>query len=190
VLRAASVRLRDACRAAGVLYCVNDRLDVALAVDADAVHLGQDDLPLADAREVRSLAKADRMLIGYSTHNREQALPRRRAAPITSASARSFRRQQGQPRSGRGLEALAAVCAAVSIPVVAIGGIELEPCPRRARRRRRRRRDLGRGSRRRIRRPRDASSPPRSRAPARRFSARRRSSGSARAGLRSRTGSR
>src|SRR5436305_1435804 len=71
---AAAVRLRDVCRAAGVPFCVNDRLDVALAVGAAVVHLGQDDLPLADARRVRALARAEGLLIGVSTHTRAQAL--------------------------------------------------------------------------------------------------------------------
>ena len=48
------------CRAAGVPFCVNDRLDVALAVGADVVHLGQDDLPLADAQRVRAGGRAAR----------------------------------------------------------------------------------------------------------------------------------
>src|SRR5450631_3710190 len=65
---AAARRLLPLCRAAGVPFCVNDRLDVALAVGADVVHLGQDDLPLTDVRRVRALVKAERMLIGFSTH--------------------------------------------------------------------------------------------------------------------------
>src|SRR6185503_15385766 len=56
-------------RAEGVPLCVNDRLDVALAVGADAVHLGQDDLPLADARRIAG----GRLLIGVSTHDAGQA---------------------------------------------------------------------------------------------------------------------
>ena len=53
---AARVACCPLCRAAGVPFCVNDRLDVALAVGADVVHLGQDDLPLADAQRVRAAA--------------------------------------------------------------------------------------------------------------------------------------
>src|SRR4029077_20324157 len=53
----ASRQLLSLCREAGVPFCVNDRLDVALAVGADVVHLGQDDLPLEDARRVRVLAR-------------------------------------------------------------------------------------------------------------------------------------
>ena len=87
-LEAAGRRLLSLCRAAGVPFSVNDRLDVALAIGADVVHLGQDDLPLADARRVRAGAGRPDLLIGFSTHNRAQALAAAPAAPTTSASAR------------------------------------------------------------------------------------------------------
>jgi thiamine-phosphate pyrophosphorylase len=125
-MHAAALRLRDICRAARVPFCVNDRLDVALAVDADGVHLGQDDLPLADALRVRALAKAERLVIGFSTHNRAQALAAAEAGadyigfgPVFSTSSKA------NPDPVVGLEALAEVCRLVSVPVVAIGGIGL-----------------------------------------------------------------
>jgi thiamine-phosphate pyrophosphorylase len=123
---AAALRLRDLCRAAGVAFCVNDRLDVALAVDADIVHLGQDDLPLAEARRLRAFAKAERMLIGFSTHNRAQAL----AAADGGADYIGFgpvfaTASKANPDPTVGLSALAEVCRAVTVPVVAIGGIGL-----------------------------------------------------------------
>jgi thiamine-phosphate pyrophosphorylase len=126
-MRAAALRLRDACRAAGVPFCVNDRLDVALAVDADVVHLGQDDLPLADARRVRALARAERLLIGVSTHNAAQA----RAAAGGGADYIGFgpvfaTGSKVNPDPVVGLAALAEVATAVAIPVVAIGGIGLD----------------------------------------------------------------
>ena len=57
--------LRLAAAKAGVLFIVNDRCDLALAVDADGVHLGQNDLPVRDARHLLGPGK----LIGLSTHN-------------------------------------------------------------------------------------------------------------------------
>jgi thiamine-phosphate pyrophosphorylase len=127
---AAALRLRDLCRAAGVPFCVNDRLDVALAVGADVVHLGQDDLPLADALRVRALAKANDMIIGVSTHNCAQAL----AAAAGGADYLGFgpvfaTGSKVNPDPVVGLEALAEVCGAVEIPVVAIGGIGLDAVP-------------------------------------------------------------
>ncbi len=62
-------RLRDRCRAAGVPFIVNDRIDLALAVEADGVHLGQDDLPAVAARP---LLRAG-MIMGISTHSVPQA---------------------------------------------------------------------------------------------------------------------
>ena len=62
-------RLRDRCRRAGVTFIVNDRVDLALAVDADGVHLGQEDLP---ARVARPLLRTG-MCLGISTHGVEQA---------------------------------------------------------------------------------------------------------------------
>ena len=62
-------RLRERCRHAGVTFIVNDRLDLALAVDADGVHLGQDDLP---PRAARPLLRRP-MQLGLSTHSVAQA---------------------------------------------------------------------------------------------------------------------
>jgi thiamine-phosphate pyrophosphorylase len=61
--------LADACRRHGALLAVNDRADVALAAGADVLHLGQDDLPVAVARDILG----EDVLIGRSTHDLEQA---------------------------------------------------------------------------------------------------------------------
>src|SRR2546430_14477314 len=68
-LRAGARAIRPLARAAGALFLVNDRPDVARAAEADGVHLGQDDLPVAAARRV--LGAGGR--IGVSTHDLEQA---------------------------------------------------------------------------------------------------------------------
>ncbi len=60
---------REITAKAGILLMINDHVDIALAVDADGVHLGQDDLPLKVARQL-----APELLIGVSTHSLEQAL--------------------------------------------------------------------------------------------------------------------
>jgi thiamine-phosphate pyrophosphorylase len=62
-------RLRERCRRAGATFIVNDRVDLALAVGADGVHLGQDDLP---PRVARPLLRPG-MILGRSTHSLEQA---------------------------------------------------------------------------------------------------------------------
>src|SRR5205823_5231940 len=66
----AALKAVQVARALGVLIIINDRLDIAMAVNADGVHLGQDDLPPARAR---ALVGANR-IVGYSTHNVKQAL--------------------------------------------------------------------------------------------------------------------
>jgi thiamine-phosphate pyrophosphorylase len=123
-------RLLPLCRAARVPFCVNDRLDVALAVGADVVHLGQDDLPLADAQRVRALAGRPELLIGFSTHNLAQA----RATAAAGADYIGFgpvfgTRSKLNPDPTVGLEALAEACRAVAVPVVAIGGVTLDAVP-------------------------------------------------------------
>ncbi len=120
-------RLLPLCRAAGVPFCVNDRLDVALAAGADIAHFGQDDLPLVDARRVAAGAGRSDLIIGISTHNRAQAIAAAEAGadylgfgPIFGTASKA------NPDPTVGLEALAEVCRTVPVPVVAIGGITLE----------------------------------------------------------------
>ena len=129
-LEAAARRLLPLCRAAGVPFCVNDRMDVALAVGADVVHLGQDDLPLADARQVRAAAGRPDLVIGFSTHNLAQALAAAQAGADYIGFGPVFgTRSKLNPDPTVGLETLAAVCDAVALPVVAIGGIGLDAVP-------------------------------------------------------------
>jgi thiamine-phosphate pyrophosphorylase len=126
-MHAAAQRLLAMCREAGVPFCVNDRLDVALAAGADAVHLGQDDLPLADARRVRAQVGRPDLVIGFSTHNHAQAVAAAEAGadyigfgPVFGTATKA------NPDPTVGLALLAEVCAAVRVPVVAIGGITLD----------------------------------------------------------------
>jgi thiamine-phosphate pyrophosphorylase len=114
------------CRRAGVPFCVNDRLDVALAAGpglVDLVHVGQDDLSLADVRRV--LAAVSRsLLVGVSTHSLAQA----RAAVAGGADYIGFGPvfrtvSKERPDPVVGLAGLREVTAAVAVPVVAIGGI-------------------------------------------------------------------
>jgi len=121
---AAARRMLPLCRAAGVPFCVNDRMDVALAVGAEAVHLGQDDLPLADALRLRLAAGRPDLVVGFSTHNAAQAVAAASAGadyigfgPVFATSSKL------NPDPVVGLGQLGEVCRTVSVPVVAIGGI-------------------------------------------------------------------
>lgn len=110
---------REITRAHGCRLIVNDRVDVALACDADGVHLGQDDLPLQAARKLLP-AK----IIGISTHDLEQAKQAEDGGadyigfgPIYGTATK----QTGY--SARGVAMLREIRNIVRIPIVAIGGI-------------------------------------------------------------------
>jgi len=122
-LRRTAALLLPACRAAGVPLLVNDRLDVALAAGADGVHLGQGDLPLIDAVRMRA---SQRFIIGVSTHDLAQAQAASRDGADYIGFGPIFATQtKADAEQAVGLAQLREVCAAVSLPVVAIGGITL-----------------------------------------------------------------
>lgn len=117
-------RLRLAAHDAGALFFVNDRLDLALAAEADGVHLGPDDLPVAAARRLAPPP----FLIGASARTPERA----RAADDDGADyigCGPVFPTRTKPRSPIGLDGLAAVAASVRIPVVAIGGLNAARAP-------------------------------------------------------------
>jgi thiamine-phosphate pyrophosphorylase len=125
-LLAAAEAIRPLAHAAGALFLVNDRPDVARAVEADGVHLGQDDLPVAAARRVLGPGR----LIGVSTHDVEQA----RAAVAAGADYVAVgpiyaTTSKEAPLAPRGLALVRAVRTVVPCPLVAIGGITAETAP-------------------------------------------------------------
>lgn len=105
----------------GVKLIINDRVDVALAVKAHGVHLGQDDMPPGAARKLLG----DAAIIGYSTHNIEQATTALTLPIDYLAIGPIFRTSTKSDTSPTlGLEGLRAVRNAIgAIPLVAIGGI-------------------------------------------------------------------
>ena len=116
--------LRIAPRDARVL--VNDRVDIALLAGAHGVHLGQDDLPIAEARRLLG----PQSMIGFSTHNIAQAISASgfpidyiAVGPVFVTTTKE------NPDPVLGLENLHEICAKVQKPVVAIGGITLETAP-------------------------------------------------------------
>jgi thiamine-phosphate pyrophosphorylase len=118
-----ALALRQAAAQAGVLFIVNDRCDLALAVDADGVHLGQGDLPLDLARKVMGQDK----LIGISTHNPDQVLKAIAGKPDYLGFGPIFTpgsKQDHDPVVG--LEGLRAILRLTSLPVFAIGGIQID----------------------------------------------------------------
>ncbi len=115
-------QIAQLCRERGVCFIVNDRLDLALAADADGVHLGQDDLPPRNARALLGASK----FLGVSTHSLEQAL---RAAEqgadylgIGPIFATATKATGYEPV---GCDTIRQLRARIDIPIVAIGGIRL-----------------------------------------------------------------
>jgi thiamine-phosphate pyrophosphorylase len=117
---------RALCSEYGALCIVNDRIDVALAADADGVHLGQQDMSLADALELLDRMTLSRpFMVGISTNNPQEVDRACRGGadyvgfgPVFPTTTKT------DPDPHRGLEGLrAAVATAGHVPVVAIGGI-------------------------------------------------------------------
>jgi len=112
-------RLRARCRAAGVTFIVNDRVDLAVAVEADGVHLGQDDLP---ARLARPLLRPG-MMMGLSTHSVEQARRAQAEGADYIAVGSMFATRTKADFELVGPALLRAVRPEIRVPLVGIGGI-------------------------------------------------------------------
>lgn len=116
----AAVQVRDVTRDSGTIFIVNDRLDIALAVGADGVHLGQQDIPLISARRI---APND-LLIGVSVGNVQEAVQAENDGADYVAFGPVFPTDsKSDAGPGLGLNTLREIGQAVTIPLVAIGGI-------------------------------------------------------------------
>jgi thiamine-phosphate pyrophosphorylase len=120
---AEALALRKVASDLGVTFIVNDRCDLALAVDADGVHLGQTDLPYAYARRILG----PRKLIGLSTHNPEQVQEADGLKPDYIGFGPIFKPTSKQDHDPVvGIEGLRRVRSLTSLPIFAIGGISIE----------------------------------------------------------------
>jgi len=117
-----AIKLKDLAGKHNAVFIVNDYSDIALAVDADGVHLGQDDLPVKEARKILGKGK----IIGVSTHCIEQALEAEQAGADYIGFGPVFHTSTKDAGNPRGTVLLGEIKNKVSIPVVAIGGINLE----------------------------------------------------------------
>lgn len=113
-------QLQAICREGGALFFINDHVDLALAVEADGVHLGQKDLPVAVVRRLVPRG----MIIGCSTNNADEARKAEADGADYVSVGRLFPTGSKQDTRPATLETLRAVKAAVSLPVCAIGGID------------------------------------------------------------------
>lgn len=124
--------LAPLCAQAGVLFVVNDRIDVALLSAAEgsapAVHLGPDDIPL----EIAAQRLGPGVILGRSTNDLDEALAAAEAGADYVAFGPMFPTESktgSRMRAQRSLEQLAELCAHVRCPVYAIGGITPESAP-------------------------------------------------------------
>lgn len=112
-------RARAATQARGCQLIINDRIDIAMACDADGVHLGQDDLPLAAGRKLMG-----RKIVGISTHDIEQARDaERNGADYIGFGPMFGTTTKATEYGARGTDMLRQIRSAVKLPIVAIGGI-------------------------------------------------------------------
>src|SRR3990172_1752678 len=118
-------RLRERCRQAAALFIVNDRADLALALEADGLHVGQDDLPAAAARRLLRPG----MILGVSTHDESQARRARDDGADYVAVGSMF--PTGSKPGFRlvGPDLVRRVRPEIRVPLVAIGGITLDNFP-------------------------------------------------------------
>lgn len=111
--------LKELCKKYNVPFVINDNVDIAIAMDADGVHVGQSDM---EAGDVRAKLGPDK-IIGVSAENVEQAvLAEKRGADYLGVGA-VFPTGSKDDAADVSYETLKAICEAVSIPVIAIGGI-------------------------------------------------------------------
>ena len=120
-----AVQIRALCRRYGVPFIVNDSVEIALRCGADGIHVGQRDMP---PDEVRARVGPD-CIVGVSAQTVEQALRAERLGADYLGVGAVFSTSTKRDAAPVSRETLREICAAVSIPVCAIGGITLENAP-------------------------------------------------------------
>lgn len=116
-----ALKLKEICHKHGVDFVINDRLDIAMAVDADGVHLGQSDMPIEKAKEILGHKK----IIGISAKNMEEALEAQKYGADYIGVGAIFATDTKKDSGLIDLETLKDMTDQINIPVLAIGGIGL-----------------------------------------------------------------
>ncbi|MDJ0819480.1 MAG: thiamine phosphate synthase [Desulfobacterales bacterium] len=115
-----ALALKDVLKSSGVPLIINDRVDVALAVEADGVHLGQTDMPLAMAKKILG----DAMIIGISAESLEDAVEaEKNGADYLGVSPIYATPTKTDTAAPLGLEGLRTIRNSVRLPLVGIGGL-------------------------------------------------------------------
>lgn len=117
-----AMQIKAICDKYNVPLVINDRLDIAMAVGAAGVHLGQDDLPCSVARKILG----EKYLIGVSAHNPQEALQAVRDGADYLGCGAVFGTTTKTDTSKLGIAGLSAIRKAVTIPIVGIGGINID----------------------------------------------------------------
>ena len=117
-----AIAMRKLCHSYGAVFIVNDNVDIAIQSKADGVHIGQDDMEL---NEVRKLV-GDDMIIGVSAHSVREATEAEKAGADYLGVGAAFATDTKSDANTISHETIKAICDAVNIPVVAIGGISKE----------------------------------------------------------------
>jgi thiamine-phosphate pyrophosphorylase len=116
-----SKQLKILCSENNVLFIVNDHLDIAYAADADGIHIGQKDIPIQVARDMLPIDK----IIGFSVDNYNQAVQAEAAGADYIGFGAIFPTSTKEKVTIAGIQELKKTRAGISIPIVAIGGINL-----------------------------------------------------------------
>lgn len=116
---AEALQLKALCDSFNVPLIINDRLDIAMAVGAAGVHLGQDDLPCAAARKILG----EDYIIGVSAHNPAEAKAALQSGADYLGCGAVFGTATKADVKKLGTEGLEAICKAKGLPVVGIGGV-------------------------------------------------------------------
>ena len=119
-----ALQLRKLTRDAGIPFIMNDRLDIALATDADGVHVGQTDLPASVVREIMGPAR----ILGVSVDTVEEAILAERDGADYLGVGPVFEARGTKPDAGLplGVDLIARIRRRCGLPIVAIGGINAE----------------------------------------------------------------
>ncbi|GMA56072.1 thiamine-phosphate diphosphorylase [Alicyclobacillus sacchari] len=121
---ALGLEIRRMTREAGALYIVNDRVDIALLTEADGIHVGQTDIPCTRVREL-----APEKLIGVSARTIAEAIAAERDGADYLGVGAVFPTATKADAVHSGIDTLRAIAATSSIPIVAIGGIDVARAP-------------------------------------------------------------
>jgi len=113
-------KIAEMAKRSEALFIVNDHADIAIAVGADGVHLGQDDLPIEAARKLVGSGT----ILGISTHSSKEARDAERAGADYIGFGPIFSTTTKDAGMTQGTAGLAAIRQIISIPVIAIGGID------------------------------------------------------------------